>query len=152
MRNDLQRVQSVMALLESHGIATWLFGGWAEELHDMTAPRAHRDIDLLFPGESFTLVDRFLRSGEVQEVAAKRFPHKRAFMSDGVMTEMTIVGPDSTTLFWGRRRFDWPEDTFDHRLDGIRIASPAALAGYREAHPSLHGREMRTHVNGAQQS
>lgn len=137
MSNDPQHVQKVMTLLEVHGIVTWLFGGWAEELHGMIAPREHRDVDLLYLGDSFALVDYFLRMGIVQEIVAKRFPHKRAFMSDGVMTEITLVGPDLTTLFWGRWPFDWPGDTFDYRLGGISVASPAALMGYRAAHEYL---------------
>ncbi len=83
MGNDLRHVRHVMALLESHGVATWLFGGWAEELHGMVPPRDHADVDLLYPATSFAPVDRFLRRGEVQEIAAKRFPHKRAFVSEG---------------------------------------------------------------------
>lgn len=135
--NDLHHVWTVMALLEAHGTGTWLFGGWAEELHGIIARRDHRDVDLLYPAASFARVDRFLQLGEVQEIAAKRFPHKRAFVSGGVMTEIVIVQPDLTTTFWGRQRFAWPPDVFDHRRGEIRLASSAALTNYRAAHDLL---------------
>lgn len=142
MKHDLAHVQNSMKLLEAHGIVTWLFGGWAEELHGMTPPRGHRDIDLLYLAESFRAVDRFLRAGEVQEIAAKRFPHKRAFLSAGVMTEIILVRPDLTTDFWSRTCFVWPPDTFDHRCDETRVASSAALTAYRAAHRFLRADMM----------
>jgi hypothetical protein len=103
MPNDLSFVRSTMTLLERHGIQTWLFGGWAEELRGMARPRRHRDIDLLHRSSDFEIVDHFLGSGLVDEIPAKRLPHKRAFVVDGVMVEILLVGPDLTTTFWGRR-------------------------------------------------
>jgi hypothetical protein len=131
MSHDLAHVQNVMKLLEAHGIITWLFGGWAEELHGLIAPREHRDIDLLYRGDTFAPVDRFLRLGNVEEIIAKRFSHKRAFVLDGVMTEIIIVGPDLTTTFRGERRFAWPADVFDHHRGDVRVTSSAALTAYR---------------------
>lgn len=138
MRHDLHDVCDVMGRLEAHGITTWLFGGWAEELHGLTAPRDHDDVDLLYPAASFALVDRFLQLGNVQEIVAKHLPHKRAFTSGEVMTEIILVQPDLTTTFWHRQRYAWPSDVFGHRHGTIRAASPAALTGYRAAHGVLH--------------
>lgn len=129
-----------MKRLDEHGIRTWLFGGWAEELHGLAAPRDHHDIDLLYPAVSFVLVDQFMRRGKVQEIVAKHLPHKRAFASDGVMTEIIIVQPGLNTAFWNQKRYSWPPDVFDHHHSGIRLASPAALAGYRAAYKRLHER------------
>lgn len=134
MRHDLFYVQRVMTLLEAQGIVTWLFGGWAEELHGLIPPRVHQDVDLLYRGDSFAPVDRYLRAGEVQEITAKRFPHKRAFMLDGVMTEIFLVRPDLTADFWGWMHYVWPPDTLDVRCGGIRVASSAALSRYRAMH------------------
>jgi hypothetical protein len=137
MPNDLPHVQRVMRLLEAHGIVTWLCGGWAEELHGLIAPRAHRDIDLLYRAGDFAHVDRFLRQAAVEEIVAKRFSHKRAFVVEGVMTELVLVRPDLTTLFWNRRHFVWPLDVFSAADSSIRLASVAALAAYRRAHHQL---------------
>lgn len=137
MPNNLEHVRQVMGLLEQHGITTWLFGGWAEELHEMAHPRPHRDVDLLYLADSFALVDQFFQLGQVQEVVAKRFTHKRAFLLDGVMTEILIVLPDLTTMFWDRTCFRWPDDTFEDPDRSLRISSLAALTRYREAHHQL---------------
>src|SRR5215218_6961176 len=109
---DLRHVQRVVRLLEAHGIITWLCGGWAEELQGLIAPRPHRDIDLLYRADDFELVDRFLRQAAVEEILAKRFSHKRAFVLEGVMTELILVRPDLTTLFWNQQHFAWPVDIF----------------------------------------
>ena len=52
------------------------------------------------------------------------------------MVELFLVRRDDDSLFttfWGERR-DWPGDTLDD--DGpLRVASAAAVAGYRARHP-----------------
>jgi hypothetical protein len=137
MPNDFPHVQRLLRLLESHGIATWLCGGWAEELHGLIAPRPHRDIDLLYRADDFALVDRFLQQAAFEEIVAKRFPPKRAFLVEGVMTEVVLVRPDLTTLFWSQHQFAWPVDVFSAEEGSIRLASVAALAAYRRAYHRL---------------
>lgn len=137
MPHDLDRVKRVMDLLDRHGIVTWLFGGWAEELHGLVDPRPHGDIDLLYPADDLSVVDRLLTRGAVAEIAAKRLPHKRAFVFEGTMTEILLVHPDLTTMFRDERRHTWPADVFE--VGTTRVASTAALAGYRTAHARLHG-------------
>lgn len=138
MSNDIHHVRTVMNLLEEQGVTTWLFGGWAEELLGMAEPRDHHDVDLLYLAINFDPVDRFLRTGAVQEIVPKRLPHKRAFMFDGVMTEIIIVQPNLTTTFWDQTCYAWPSDVFNHRHDRIRLASPASLSRYRSVHNILH--------------
>jgi hypothetical protein len=132
--NDLALVERVIGLLASRGVPAWVFGGWAEQLLGIAPPREHGDIDLLVAGDDWTAVDAFL--AELDEIPAKRFPHKRAFVLDGVMVELFLVRRDDESLFttfWGERR-DWPADTLDD--DGpLPVASAAAVAGYRAAHP-----------------
>lgn len=135
MANDLALVQRVSLLLESHGVRTWLFGGWAEELHGLAAPRPHHDIDLLYPAASFETVDAFLNTGLVAEIHAKRFPHKRAFEMDSVMVEIILVRAGNVTDFWGCYDYEWPPDVFTHAEDRPRLASPSALAQYRQIRP-----------------
>jgi aminoglycoside-2''-adenylyltransferase len=137
--NDLTYVRRVLGLLGAHDLRVWLFGGWAEELHGVIAPRPHKDIDLLYPADDFRLADAFLSGGSVDEIAAKRFPHKRAFELDGVMTELFLVQRDGTgcyTRFWDQHRYDWPADTFGE-AKGFPAASVAALREFRSKSQSL---------------
>lgn len=92
-------------------------------------------------------MDEFLARGDVQEIVAKRFPHKRAFEVDGVMVELFLVQSDEAgwfTDFWGVARHDWPADVFEVEAGGLRVASATALAGYRagwdELQAKLQGR------------
>ena len=135
---DLPQIQRIVRLLEAHGVVTWLCGGWAEELHGPIAPRSHQDIDLLYRAADFELVDRFLKQRADEEIVAKRFSHKRAFVVEGVMTELILVRPDLTTLFWDEHEFAWPADVFAAEDSYIRLASVAALAAYRRADHHLH--------------
>lgn len=123
-----------MEWLRSHGVDTWLFGGWATELRGMTATRPHHDVDLLYPAENFDRVDELLRS--LDEITAKRFPHKRAFDRDGVMVELLLVqsaGSARYTCFWNSHRYDWADDVFpdDH------IVGANALADFRSNHDRI---------------
>ena len=120
-----------------------MFGGWAAELLGLSVPRAHRDVDLLCPGDDFAVVDEFLGRGDVQEIVAKRFPHKRAFEVDGVMVELFLVQTDeagSFTDFWGVARHEWPADVFEGEVGGLRVASAAAVNGYRAGWDALQAK------------
>lgn len=111
VRNTPDCVASVMRKLADADIACLLFGGWAEEALGLAQPRPHKDIDLLLQAPSFDAVDRLLcRSHELEEIAGKRFAHKRAFMFDTVMVEITLVqmeGGIPVAWFWGDVRFAW---------------------------------------------
>jgi hypothetical protein len=132
--NDLAYVRRVLDLLAAHDLRAWVFGGWGEELHGMIEPRPHKDVDLLYPAPDFAAVDAFLSRGIVDEIAAKRFPHKRAFELDGVMTELFLLQPDAAggyyTCFWDQHRYDWPADVLDQAQD-LPVASVAALEAFR---------------------
>jgi hypothetical protein len=132
--NDLALVERAIGLLATGGVPAWVFGGWAEELLGLAPPRVHGDIDVLVAGDDWGAVDALFP--ELDEITAKRFAHKRAFGLDGVMVELFLVRRDEESLFttfWGERR-DWPPDTLDD--DGpLPVASAAAVAGYRAAHP-----------------
>ena len=126
---------------------TWLFGGWAEELVGLCLPRHHHDVDLLYPAQDFGPVDAFLSDGTVDEITAKRFPHKRAFETEGVMVELFLVqGAESRyyTDFWGVTRHDWPDNVLGVEAGGLRVASAMALVDYRAKRtnyqPSIDGR------------
>ncbi len=104
-------VTNVLNRLAAADAPALLFGGWAEEALGLSPPRAHGDIDLLLPAESFRRVDAMLAAtGDLQEVAGKRFRHKRAFLFGETLVEVILVHRDGSgfcTLFWGDRRFRW---------------------------------------------
>lgn len=122
------------------GIDCLLFGGWAEEALGLCQPRAHADIDLLLPAESFDLLDRLLASGAVTEIAAKRFAHKRAFLVDGTMIEITLVqreGDTAVTWFWGDVRFEWVQPLAEACIlagQALRAVSQVNLKRFRALH------------------
>jgi hypothetical protein len=139
--NDLAFVREMMARLDEGGVRTWLFGGWAEELLGLIRPRAHHDVDLLHLAADFINADAFMAShGDLAEIRQKRFAHKRAFISEGVMVELFLVLPangELVTQFRGTTSHVWPADLLDQQVRGIRVASVAAVLGYRAAHARL---------------
>lgn len=128
MGNDLRHVRHVMALLESHGVATWLFGGWAEELRGLRAPCEHTDVDFLYPGRDFSRVDRFV--GATDDTR----PHKRTFEVEGIQVELLLVQKDERGWFTElpSGRHSWPADVFAN-AGRLPVASVAALESYRHS-------------------
>ena len=61
--NDLLFVERTQAMLREHGVETWVFGGWGEELRGLIRPREHADVDLLYPAESWADVDELRLPG-----------------------------------------------------------------------------------------
>jgi hypothetical protein len=129
--NDLDFVLETVDLLWSRGIRTWVFGGWGEELRGLAPPRAHADLDLLYPARDWTRVDRL---AELDWVETKRLGWKRAFVHDGTPVELFLVERDGLGWFTelARRRHDWPDNVFSTN-GRVPVASSAALAGYRYA-------------------
>lgn len=130
-------------MLDGAGARCWLFGGWAEEMRGLSAPRSHRDVDLLYAGTDFDIVEALVVERRLHEIAGKRFPHKRAFFFDGVMVELFLVQRDSAglfTSFWGNHRRNWPADTLSSAV-GMPVASASALENYRNQHASVVARD-----------
>jgi hypothetical protein len=132
---------AILRRLDNLGVPCLLFGGWAEEALGIISPRPHRDIDLLLPAQSFMALDRLFES-EFREIVLKRFAHKRAFVLEGAMVEVTLVQrtyQGAFTLFWGDVPFAWelPLET-GCILDGqpVLAASHNNLIRYRERHAS----------------
>jgi hypothetical protein len=132
---------TILKRLENFNVRCLLAGGWAEEALQVIPARAHRDVDLLFPAQSFSELDR-LFGDTLTEVPLKRFAHKRAFLFEGAMVEVVLVqrsGDRMVTLFWGDVPFEWKlplEETCS--LDGHRISAVSRdnLRLYRECHAS----------------
>jgi hypothetical protein len=144
-QNTLTFVLTLMQRLAYAQIETWLAGGWAEELRELSSPRPHRDIDLLYPAANFHSVDQWLaNTNELSEIPMKRFSHKRAFLCEQVMVEMILLVPQRgrhvTSFFGGRYHFIWPDDTLSFLQAGghsLPVASSQALSLYRSEHQQI---------------
>jgi hypothetical protein len=136
--NDLSFVLRVVGLLDEARLRTWLFGGWAEELRGLGAPREHSNIDLLYPGRDFDRVDEFFRGSAAEERPARHHRCSRTFSLEGIGIDLLLVQLSEHGWFSERPggRFNWPADVF--ATGGrVPVASEAALATYREAYTSL---------------
>ena len=116
-----------------------VFGGWAEELAGAIAARPHKDIDLLYIGDSFEKVDAFIRGQQdIEEIQTKRFPHKRAFLHEGVMTEVLLLSRRSDLLvtdFWNHFEFEWPDiSAICVNVQGcdLMVSAPHVVKYYRQ--------------------
>ena len=143
-RNTEQFLEDTLQELQSASIASLVFGGWAEELQHLRPPSPHRDIDLLYPAEDFSLVDQFIYArNDVEEIQGKHFVHKRAFIWRGVLIEIFLLRPAATgfvTDFFGLYQLHWPQEALSQTmLLGVSVpsASPAALGLYREHHQAV---------------
>ncbi len=128
--NDLDFVLRASDLLWSRGLRTWVFGGWGEELRGLTPPCEHADLDLLYPAPGWSRVDAL----QLDWVAEKHLPWKRAFMLEGITVELFLVERDERGWFTQlkRRRHQWPDNVFSTN-GRIAVASTAALAAYRHS-------------------
>jgi hypothetical protein len=144
--NTLGFLLSVIHLFEESDLSVWVFGGWAEDLWRITPERIHNDIDFLYPATTFEYLDRFVaQTNDFQDIAAKRFSHKRAILYQDVMFEFILVQGNNegyfTDFFSGRHRLAWPVDVFDHKANisdyDIQIASIQALNMYRLRHEEV---------------
>jgi hypothetical protein len=132
--NDIQLLRETVAALSQSGFQIAVFGGWAEELHGLCAPREHHDIDLIVIDADLVTLDAFVEARG--EVVAKRQTHKRAFTNRGVLVELFLVNTvdgQPLTNFWDSFDYEWathgPVD-----LVGLPVASVDALAAYRADH------------------
>jgi hypothetical protein len=143
----------VLALLEGARVPCLVFGGWAEELLDLRPPGPHRDVDLVHLGDSFAAADMALETGRLpEEIRAKRFPHKRAFIWRGLCCEILLIQNGCArpvTWFWGDIPLFWqapvahtrPVIRSNHRFD---LVSAANLRLYRARHRDLQPWRWRT--------
>ncbi|MBU2708356.1 hypothetical protein KCM76_20355 [Zooshikella marina] len=140
--NNAAFLRSVHQRLISEGVNNYVFGGWAEEFHNIREPGLHSDIDLLVKADDFEVVDDLIKSAsDFYEIIEKRFTHKRAFEFNSIRIELFIVSPKSltTNFFSGSYIFRWPCDTFVDKLGvkGLQICSKHALVAYRQAHKKI---------------
>lgn len=113
-------------------------GGWAEEALGLSTTREHSDIDLIVELQNFKAVDELLSNGILKdEISAKRFHHKRAFVFRGTRVELyRVENRDNcrVTDFWGDVEYRWLDPLtvnvsfFGHPL---RVVTAANLLLFR---------------------
>ncbi len=139
--NTFSFVNHLLHTLAAAHTRSWLFGGWAEEVWGVIAPRPHNDIDLLYPAADFGTLDQFIGTNpSMAEILAKRFSHKRAVMYHDVMVEWFLLESHgtgyATHFFDGKHSFYWPDGSLTQvrGLDGqhVDVASRDALTAYRQ--------------------
>jgi hypothetical protein len=154
--NDHGLLARVLGRLQDAGFSPLVFGGWAQELLQLVPPRPHVDVDLLLLADSFTALDQFVPSAESYgwgQIKAKRFAHKRAFIAQSVMVDLTLVEPGLVTRFWGDVPFYWL-DPLSHseaiEIDGVSasIVSPANLLRYQKLHRTTEPWRWREQATG----
>jgi len=136
--------------LERAGIDCVIFGGWANELTGAITPRSHKDLDLLYIADNFERVDAFMHSQrDIAEIPAKHFPHKRAFLCEGVMTEILLLSPKKTsfvTRFWNEFELEWPElSTVYITIQGRKliVSAPHVVEYYQKHEREIAGVRAR---------
>ncbi|SON57620.1 hypothetical protein HDIA_4079 [Hartmannibacter diazotrophicus] len=112
MANTLETLCEILTQLGAGRVPCAITGGWAEELLGLREPWKHADIDLVYQGETFAALDTAIEhlKPTVREVWQKRFRHKRAFVFEGTLCEITLVqgGPLApVTHYWGDVPFHW---------------------------------------------
>jgi hypothetical protein len=144
--NTLPFLLATVRMLADAQLSIWVFGGWAEELWGISAPRNHHDIDLLYPASDFTSLDHWLAGTEdITEIVGKRFSHKRAIIYRQVMTEFLLLEREHeshrSNFFSGLYTLDWPADTLRYTITvadrALNVASLAALQQYRQHHTEV---------------
>lgn len=129
------------ALLQRHGIAYWLFGGWAVDFHVGRVTRPHGDLDVAVWSDDRThLVDLLARQGWVHTPEAGE-DGATCYARGGVRLEVAFLARDGrgrvyTPLRDGRA--EWPDDAFgDAMLELLNVSAhvislPALIADKSE--------------------
>lgn len=136
--NDLLLVKRVIADLVTADLRPLVFGGWGEELLGLSAPRVHKDIDVVLLDPQMSVLDSFVAGRD--EVLDGHLSHKRVYRQNGVKIELFIAqwnGECLETVFWDRLRWCWPADMHADTVGGLPVASAAAFASFRASFPEF---------------
>ena len=143
MSSDEILLRKILYDLVEAGFDVGIFGGWAEELQEIVAPRRHDDVDILVVNPNLDELDAFVTSRD--EVVAKHYPHKRAYIESGVVVELFLVTHRDgrwTTNFRGVHEHCWPTISWDYHR-GFPVGPAAALTSYRNSYAEIHGNRNR---------
>jgi len=139
MENTIEFLKEIVKKLESNSIYTIVFGGWARELNNLCEPRNHKDIDLLWVSDDFSLVDDFIFNFKIKEITEKRFSHKRAFIYKGIVVEIFLIRSENghySSIFFETLTLQWPSTLFKE-MNGFRVAMPEVIDWYEDQHSKI---------------
>jgi Aminoglycoside-2''''-adenylyltransferase. len=138
---QLAALAEIDQLLQSHGIAYWLFGGWAVDFHAGRVTRQHEDLDLAVRSADRERVADLLTSRSWQPLPDASGDGYTCYARGAVRVDVTFLATDDrgrvyTPLEDGRG--EWPERTFGEdvlHLHGIsaRVISREALIADKSA-------------------
>jgi hypothetical protein len=123
---QLLALASVLAVLERHGIESWLFGGWAVDFHLGVVTRAHADLDLAVWATDVPTIGALLARAGWSHAPQEGEDGYTGYARDGVLLELAFLARDesgrvSTPVRDGVAL--WPADAFGEEV--------AALSGVR---------------------
>ena len=136
-------VLSIMHRLAQAQLATWLAGGWADELRGHCPPSPHQEDHLLYPAATIARLDqRLAHMPDLADIPAKHFAHKRAFLCEDILIEVVLLEPDEkggyrTSVFTQRYQLAWPPNPLSVLIvnqQRVPVASEEALRLYRQQH------------------
>lgn len=150
MDNTTATLAAVLGQLRASGLPCDVFGGWAEELLGIRSAWQHKDIDLIYRGDSFAAFDKI--NDDFRPVPLKRFRHKRAFMFHTTLCEIILVHDADTrpvTMYWGDVPFHWDQPLLQDGVvklcdEPVSIVSAANLAKHRRLHGETQPHRWRS--------
>ena len=112
---QLAALAELHQLLERHGVAYWLFGGWAVDFHAGVVTRTHEDIDIAVWSQDATRLATLLGSQAWTHTPDANEDGYTCYERDGVRLEVAFLARDEngsiyTPLRSGRG--EWPPETF----------------------------------------
>ena len=112
---QLAALAELHQLLESHGVAYWLFGGWAVDFHAGVVTRKHEDIDIAVWSHDATRLATILDGQTWTHMPDENDDGYTCYERDGVRLEVAFLARDENgTVYTPLRsgRGEWPPETF----------------------------------------
>lgn len=129
-----------LASLTRYGLAPVLFGGWAKELLAGWPDDPHEDLDVLVRADQIGELDAYILDRGVPPFAPKRHPHKRAYVTAGMLVELFLVTTARDGLvtdFYGKYRRVWTDPISQPLVVAgrcIDVATPDTIVAYERDH------------------
>lgn len=112
---QLAALAGLHQLLQTHGVAYWLFGGWAVDFHAGRVTRAHGDLDVAVWSDDRGRLDALLKRQAWAHTPEASEDGYTCYKLGAVRLEVAFLARDDrgcvyTPLREGRG--DWPDETF----------------------------------------
>jgi hypothetical protein len=112
---QLAALAELHQLFESHGVAYWLFGGWAVDFHAGVETRTHEDIDIAVWSHDSTRLATLLDGLAWTHRLDANEDGYTCYERDGVRLEVAFLARDENGSVYtplGSGRGEWPPETF----------------------------------------